>query len=182
MYNIKVLTLNHKEEYNMNNRVKVYTDGACSNNQLKENRGGYGAIILGLDEGPIRIKGGYRNTTNNRMELRAVIEGLKRVDEDLLVTVYSDSQYVVDGITKWMPGWLAKGKKRENWTLWMELYNIVMTFSNIEFIKVKGHSNNMYNNEADKLAREACEGFNLQIDQDQDIPDNCFYTKKDSLS
>lgn len=172
MYNIKVLILNHKEEYNMNNRVKVYTDGACSNNQLKENRGGYGAIILGLEDEPIIIKGGYRNTTNNKMELRAVIEGLKRVKANSLVTVYSDSQYVVEGITKWMLGWLAKGKKRANWTLWMELVEIVDKFEEVKFVEVKGHSDNIYNNKADKLAREACEGFNLPIDEDQDTPDN----------
>lgn len=152
----------------MNNRVKVYTDGACSNNQLKENRGGYGAIILGLEDEPIIIKGGYRNTTNNKMELRAVIEGLKRVKANSLVTVYSDSQYVVEGITKWMPIWLAKGKKRANWTLWMELEKVASKFKNIKFEKVKGHSNNMYNNEADKLARTACNGINLPIEPNMD--------------
>ncbi len=148
----------------MNNRVKVYADGACSSNQLKKNKGGYGAIILGLDEEPIIIKGGFRNTTNNKMELRAVIEALKEVDEDSLVIVYSDSQYVVDGITKWMLGWLAKGKKRANWTLWMELVEIVDKFEEVKFVKVKGHSDNIYNNEADKLARAACNGINLLID------------------
>lgn len=152
----------------MNNRVKVYADGACSSNQLKKNKGGYGAIILGLDEGPIRIKGGCRNTTNNRMELRAAIEGLKRVKASSLVTVYSDSQYVVDGMTKWMDVWLAKGKKRVNWTLWMELVEIVDKFKEVKFVKVKGHSDNIYNNEADKLAREACEGFNLPIEPNMD--------------
>ncbi len=84
----------------MNDRTKIYTDGACSNNQSNENKGGYGAIIFKPGEQPLTLNGGFRNTTNNRMELKAVIEALKRVNQYSPVTVYSDSQYVVKGITE----------------------------------------------------------------------------------
>lgn len=148
----------------MNNRIKIYTDGACAGNQLQENRGGYGAIIFKQGEEPLRLNGGYRNTTNNRMELKAVIESLKRVSPLLPVTVYSDSQYVVTGITEWIHNWIRKGKIEKNGDLWMELYNMVSTFQNIQFIKVKAHNGDQYNEEADKLATIACTYPNLLID------------------
>ena len=93
----------------MNNKVKIYTDGACPGNHLKENKGGYGAVIMKQGEEPLKISGGYRNTTNNRMELKAAIEALKRIHPSLPVTVYSDSQYVVKGIMEWIPNWIRKG-------------------------------------------------------------------------
>ena len=148
----------------MNSRIKVYTDGACSGNQSKENRGGYAAIIFKSGEEPLKISGGYQNTTNNRMELKAVIEALKRIHLNSPVTVYSDSQYAVNGITEWMPKWIKKGKIEKNGDLWIELYKIVEEFVDIEFIHVKGHSNNGNNNEADRLARAACKGSNLLED------------------
>ena len=83
----------------MNNRIKIYTDGACSNNQSNENKGGYGAILFKQGEQPLTLNGGFRNTTNNRMELKAAIEALKRIHSSSPVTVYSDSQYVVKGIS-----------------------------------------------------------------------------------
>jgi ribonuclease HI len=148
----------------MNNRTKIYTDGACSNNQSRENVGGYGAIIFRLGEEPLRLNGGFRNTTNNRMELRAVIEALKRIHPSSPVTVYSDSQYVVKGINEWIPNWIRKGKIEKNGDLWMELYRIVITFQDIQFMHVRGHNGNIYNEEADRLATMACNYPNLPID------------------
>ena len=148
----------------MNNRIKIYTDGACSNNQSNENKGGYGAILFKQGEQPLTLNGGFRNTTNNRMELKAAIEALKRIHSSSPVTVYSDSQYVVKGITEWIPNWIAKGKIEKNGDLWMELYKIVMTFQDIQFMHVKGHNGNIYNEEADRLATMACNYPNLPTD------------------
>ena len=148
----------------MNNRIKIYTDGACSNNQSNENKGGYGAILFKQGEQPLTLNGGFRNTTNNRMELKAAIEALKRIHSSSPVTVYSDSQYVVKGITEWIPNWIAKGKIEKNGDLWMELYKIVMTFQDIQFMHVKGHNGNIYNEEADRLATMACNHPNLPTD------------------
>ena len=148
----------------MNNRIKIYTDGACSNNQSNENKGGYGAILFKQGEQPLTLNGGFRNTTNNRMELKAAIEALKRIHSSSPVTVYSDSQYVVKGITEWIPNWIAKGKIEKNGDLWMELYKIVMTFQDIQFMHIKGHNGNIYNEEADRLATMACNYPNLPID------------------
>ena len=148
----------------MNNRIKIYTDGACSNNQSNENKGGYGGILTKQGEQPLTLNGGFRNTTNNRMELKAAIEALKRIHSSSPVTVYSDSQYVVKGITEWIPNWIAKGKIEKNGDLWMELYKIVMTFQDIQFMHVKGHNGNIYNEEADRLATMACNYPNLPID------------------
>ena len=86
----------------------------------------------------------------------AVIKALKKIDVDSSVIVYSDSEYVVKGITEWIPKWIKRGKIEKNRDLWMDLYRIVKTFEDIEFKHVKGHSNDYYNEIADKLAREAC--------------------------
>jgi ribonuclease HI len=148
----------------MKNSVKIYTDGACSNNQSKTNKGGYGAIILEQGEEYLRLSDGYRNTTNNRMELMAVIKALEKIDVDSSVIVYSDSEYVVKGITEWVPKWIKRGKIEKNGDLWMDLYRIVKTFEDIEFKHVKGHSNDYYNEIADKLARRACKKNRLKND------------------
>jgi ribonuclease HI len=148
----------------MRDSVKIYTDGACSNNQSKTNKGGYGAIILEQGEEYLRLSDGYRNTTNNRMELMAVIKALEKIDVDSSVIVYSDSEYVVKGITEWVPKWIKRGKIEKNGDLWMDLYRIVKTFEDIEFKHVKGHSNDYYNEIADKLARRACKKNRLKND------------------
>lgn len=148
----------------MKNSVKIYTDGACSNNQSKTNTGGYGGIILIKEQEYIRLSDGYRNTTNNRMELMAVIKALEKIDVDSSVIVYSDSEYVVKGITEWVPKWIKRGKIEKNGDLWMDLYRIVKTFEDIEFKHVKGHSNDYYNEIADKLARRACKKNRLKND------------------
>lgn len=134
--------------------VKIYTDGACSGNP---GVGGYCAILI--YNGVEKIVSGYEeNTTNNRMELKAVIEGLKCLKFKCLVNVYSDSQYVIDAFNKnWITGWLVNGwrnsnkKDVKNSDLWQELVELT-NMHQVNFIKVKGHSDNEYNNRCDKIA------------------------------
>lgn len=145
----------------MKNRVEIYTNGACSNNQSTQNTGGYGVIILNLKEEPVERSGGYRNTTNNRMELKAVIEALKVVPATFHITVYSRSQYIINGITEWLDKWIKKGKIAKNGDLWMELYEIVKNFSDIDFRYIGG---NKYEKAADNLAKIACKIPDLPLD------------------
>lgn len=144
----------------MNNRTKIYTAGVCSGNQVKENKGGYGASIFKQGEEPLQLNRGYINTTNNRMDLKAAIEALKRVPPLLPVTVYSSSQYLVKGITVWIHKWIAKGKIEKNGDLWMELYSIVSTFQDIQFI----HLGLNHDYGANRLATIACNYPDLSID------------------
>ncbi len=130
--------------------VIIYTDGACSGNP---GDGGWGAILF---YGAVskEISGGCKDTTNNKMELTAVIEGLKRLKEPCRVKVYSDSAYVVNAFLQdWISGWNKRGWRNvKNTELWHEL--IALTeIHNITFYKVKGHSDNEYNNRCDELAR-----------------------------
>lgn len=135
-------------------KVDIYTDGACSGNP---GNGGYCAILSYNGTEKI-VKGGVKDTTNNRMEILAVIEGLKALKQKCFVTIYSDSQYVVDAINKnWLNDWVAKGWKTagkspvKNVDLWKELLELLSVHS-VEFVKVKGHSDNEYNNRCDKIA------------------------------
>ena len=137
--------------------VTRYTDGACSGNP---GPGGWGAILMYKDTKK-EISGGKDNTTNNIMELTAVIEGLKLLKFPCKVKLYSDSAYVVNAfVQKWIFGWLKNGWKNsskepvKNKELWQELYNLTK-IHDVEFIKVKGHSDNEYNNRCDELARNA---------------------------
>lgn len=142
-------------------RLEVYCDGGCRGNQADENVGGWGAYLVW---GPHtkELHGGERNTTNNKMELTAAIEGLRAVKKkDVPVDVYVDSAYVLGGITQWVYGWMKKGwvnSKKEpvaNKDLWLQLLDEKRKFSDITFHKVKGHSNNAGNNKADALANLA---------------------------
>ncbi|HEY8499770.1 MAG TPA: ribonuclease HI [Clostridia bacterium] len=135
--------------------VEIYTDGACSGNP---GDGGWGAILI--YKGKEKIISGYeKNTTNNRMELKAAIEGLKALKEPCRVKLYSDSAYLVNSFNEgWIDNWKRNGwtrgsKKEElkNPDLWKELEQLIKIHS-VEFIKVKGHSDNEYNNRCDKLA------------------------------
>jgi ribonuclease HI len=135
--------------------VEIYTDGACSNNP---GNGGWAAVLLYKGHEKV-VSGGEINTTNNKMELKAVIEGLKTLKLPCKVKIYSDSAYVVnafkqDWITQWqLNGWKTKGKKEvKNISLWKELLDLC-GFHKVEFIKVKGHSDNKYNNMCDEIAR-----------------------------
>lgn len=136
-------------------KVVIYTDGACSGNP---GPGGWGAILMykGIKK---EISGGNKQTTNNIMELTAVIEGLKMLKFPCEVDLYSDSAYVVNAFEqKWIYGWLnkswktASGDPVKNKELWQELYDLTKMHT-VNFIKVKGHSDNEYNNRCDELAR-----------------------------
>ncbi len=137
--------------------VTIYTDGACSGNP---GPGGWGSILM-YNENKKEISGGKDNTTNNVMELTAVIEGLKLLKFPCKVKLYSDSAYVVNAFNqKWIYGWLKNGWKNaskepvKNKELWQELYELTKIHE-VEFIKVKGHADNEYNNRCDELARNA---------------------------
>ena len=137
--------------------VQLYTDGACSGNP---GAGGYGAILIykGIEK---ELSGGERETTNNRMEIYAVIVGLRCLREPCEVTVYSDSAYTVNAFNEgWIFGWMKNGWKKAdnkpvlNTELWQELYSLTQKHK-VRFVKVKGHADNVYNNRCDALARAA---------------------------
>lgn len=137
--------------------VIIYTDGACSGNP---GSGGWGSILMYKDKIK-EISGGMKDTTNNVMELTAVIEALKLLKFNCNVKLYSDSAYVVNAFNqKWIYGWMKNGWKNsnkepvKNKELWEELYSLTK-IHNVEFIKVKGHADNKYNNRCDELARKA---------------------------
>lgn len=132
-------------------QVDIYTDGACSGNPGK---GGWAAILIynGVEK---EISGGYPDATNNRMELFAIISGLKALKEACSVTIYSDSAYCVDAfLHNWIDGWVKKNwKDVKNTDLWKTLLRLTKKHK-VEFVKVKGHSDNEYNNRCDALARK----------------------------
>lgn len=137
--------------------VTIYTDGACSGNP---GPGGWGAILMYKDNKK-EISGGKENTTNNVMELTAVIEALKLLKFPCKVNLYSDSAYVVNAFTqKWINNWQKNSWKTadkqdvKNKELWQELLTLTKTHQ-VTFIKVKGHADNEYNNRCDELARQA---------------------------
>ena len=141
----------------MHNRTKIYTDGACAGNQLQENRGGYGAVIFKPGEEPFRLNGGYRNTTNNRMELKAAIESIKVLKEPCDITLVTDSEYVAKAINEWMFGWIKKSFKGvKNVDLWEE-YLSVSKGHKIKATWVRGHSGHPQNEECDKIAKSQAE-------------------------
>lgn len=146
--------------------VQIYTDGACSGNP---GPGGY-SVILQYGSKSKEISGGFRLTTNNRMELTSVIIGLQELKKPCSIKLYSDSKYIVDAmnlgwVRKWMAnGWLKSDKSPvKNIDLWKQLLALLEPHS-IEWIWVKGHANNVMNSRCDQLAVEACQGKNLQID------------------
>ena len=135
-------------------KVDIYTDGACSGNP---GPGGFCAILLFNGAEKI-VSGGMEETTNNRMELVAVIEGLKQLKEPCIVNLYSDSQYVISAIKEgWLDGWVksqwrsSSKNKIKNIDLWQALIPLLSKHK-VNFIKVKGHSDNEYNNRCDKIA------------------------------
>lgn len=139
--------------------IIIYTDGACSGNP---GPGGWGSILM-FGDYKKEISGSNKNTTNNIMELTAIVEALRLVKHPCKIKIYSDSAYVVNGFLQgWIYNWVKKGWKTadgkpvKNKELWEELYNFTKEHE-IEFIKVKGHSDNQYNNRCDELARAAIE-------------------------
>ena len=138
-------------------KVIIYTDGACSGNP---GPGGWGSILM-YKENKKEISGRNKNTTNNIMELTAVIEGLKMLKFPCEVEVYSDSAYVVNAfnqgwIFNWIKNnWMTSGKEPvKNKEIWQELYELTKKHK-VKFIKVKGHSDNEFNNRCDEMARNA---------------------------
>lgn len=127
---------------------------------VTQDHGGWGSILMykGVKK---EISGGQKETTNNIMELTAVIQALRLVKYPCNIKIYSDSAYVVNGFLQgWIYNWIKKGWKTadgspvKNKELWEELYNFTKVHK-IEFIKVKGHSDNEFNNRCDELARNA---------------------------
>ena len=137
-------------------RVDIFTDGACSGNP---GPGGWGAILRsGANER--EISGGETATTNNRMEIMAAIQALQALKQPAIAVIHTDSRYLMDGITKWLPRWKAKGwrtadnKPVKNVELWMELEN-ALAGHEVAWRWVKGHSDHVENARADALARAA---------------------------
>src|SRR6056297_2741569 len=148
-----------QESYNYNKEeIVIYTDGACYKNP---GPGGYAAIILDEDK-EIEITGYEPDTTNNRMELRAVIEALQVVKKNKKIILYSDSNYVVKGINEWMKSWKKRGwrtasnKPVKNLDLWKKLDKL-FDKKNVKLKKVAAHSGNEFNEKVDKLAKEEIE-------------------------
>lgn len=160
-----------KPPYTSPGQVKIYTDGGAQNNP---GPGGYGVVLL---FGKYRkdLSGGFRQTTNNRMELLACIEGLKALTKPCEVTIYSDSKYVVDAINK---GWLAKWKSNgwklsnrksvENMDLWQQ-FLIQLDTHSIRFEWVKGHSGDFFNEICDQLASKAYSQNDLAVDEGYEL-------------
>ncbi|MAJ96599.1 MAG: ribonuclease HI [SAR116 cluster bacterium] len=138
------------------NEVTIYTDGACSGNPGK---GGWGAILINAKETKY-MSGSKQLTTNNQMELTATIEALKAILKPSNIALYTDSQYVKNGITSWIFNWKKNGWKTANKKpvankdLWIELEKYV-DFHSVSWFWVKGHSGDHYNEIADELAVKA---------------------------
>ncbi len=146
----------------MNNVVIIYTDGACRGNP---GPGGWGGILnyKGIEK---ELYGAEKHTTNNRMELMAVIKALEILNQTCLVDLYSDSSYVLKGITDWMPNWKKRGWKTasktavKNEDLWRRLDALIVNHQ-IEWRWVKGHSGNIGNERADQLANKGIDSLQL---------------------
>ena len=151
----------------MKKQVTIYTDGACSGNP---GPGGYG-VILKFNDMTKELSEGYAHTTNNRMELMAVIAGLEQLKYPCEVKLVTDSKYVADSISKkWVYGWQAKGWKKAdgkpalNADLWKRLLPLLKTHQ-VELMWVKGHNGHPYNERCDALAVAAASGSNLKEDR-----------------
>jgi ribonuclease HI len=137
-------------------QVEIFTDGACKGNP---GPGGWGALLR-MGEAEKELSGGERETTNNRMEMTAVIRALAALNQPCAVRLTTDSKYVIDGITKWVFGWQKKGwvnAKKEpvaNEDLWREML-VVARPHTIEWLWVRGHNGHVENERVDKLASDA---------------------------
>lgn len=144
--------------------LTIYTDGSSRGNPGK---GGYGAILMwkGVEK---ELSGGFRLTTNNRMELMSVIAALESLNrEGLNIVVYSDSQYVVKAVNEgWLKNWIRTNFKggKKNSDLWLRYHELAQKH-NVKFVWVKGHDSNPYNNRCDELATAAADGNHLAIDE-----------------
>lgn len=154
-------------------KITMYTDGAARGNP--DGPGGYGTILSFVDfKGQEHIKelsAGYQKTTNNRMEMMAVIAGMEALNRSCEITVYSDSQYVVKAFNEhWLDGWIKKGWKRgknepvKNVDLWKRLL-AAMEKHQVSFQWVKGHNGHPQNERCDELATTAADGTDLLVDE-----------------
>lgn len=146
------------------NGLTIYTDGAARGNP---GRGGYGTILIW--KGKAReLSGGYRRTTNNRMEIMSVIAGLEALTrKGIDIAIYSDSQYVVKAVQEgWLDNWMKTNFKggKKNPDLWRRYHELAMGHK-LRFHWVKGHASNPYNNRCDELATAAADGNHLLIDE-----------------
>ncbi len=150
-------------------KITLYTDGACSGNP---GPGGYGAVLVYVDTNGIKhekeLSAGYKNVTNNQMELLAVITGLEALKKAAIVDIYSDSKYVVDAFNNnWIEGWIKKGWKTsgkapvKNVELWQRLLKAKEPHQ-VTFIWVKGHAGHEYNERCDLLAVNAYKSNDLK--------------------
>lgn len=153
--------------------VKIYTDGAARGNP--DGPGGYGTVLHYTDAGGTlherEFSGGYRRTTNNRMELMAAIVGLEALTKPCQVELYSDSKYLTDAFNQhWIDGWIKKGWKRgknepvKNMELWKRLL-AAMKPHQVRYIWVKGHDGHEMNERCDYLATSAADSENLLVDE-----------------
>ena len=144
----------------MRKKVTIYTDGACSGNP---GPGGWAAVLM-FGELRKEISGGEAATTNNRMELMATIMALKNLKEPCEVALYTDSKYVLQGFTEWLPGWIRKGWKTadkkdvKNVDLWQALVEAAKPH-HINWVWVKGHSGDTHNDRVDELAVEQAQRY-----------------------
>ena len=132
-------------------KINIYTDGACSGNP---GPGAYAAILLYKDKEKV-VSGFKEQTTNQEMEISAVLNALKAVkNKNIDINLYSDSKYALDGMSGWMHGWAKKQWKKEikHKNIWQGIYALYNTLK-INCIWVKGHANNLYNERCDKIAR-----------------------------
>ncbi len=144
-----------------NPEVKIYSDGACWGNP---GPGGWAAILITPGHSK-ELSGAETQTTNNRMEVTAALEGLKALKKSSVVHLFTDSSYLVNAATSWLPGWKARGWKRKdgvllNADLWQEL-DREMAKHKVNWTWVKGHAGNRYNERADELATEAIRKLRL---------------------
>ena len=149
----------------MASQITIYTDGASRGNP---GPGGYGIVMI-YGNKTKELSAGYRHTTNNRMELLAVIVALENLKTNKIpVTIYTDSQYVVNSIEKkWVDGWIKNDFKggKKNKDLWTRYYTLAKPFT-IKMVWVKGHADNIYNNRCDILATQAADGKDLLTDEE----------------
>lgn len=152
--------------------VTIYTDGSSRGNP---GPGGYGVILMSGQHRK-ELSQGYKRTTNNRMELMAVIAGLKALKkEGMNVTIYSDSQYVVKAVEEgWLKNWIATNFKggKKNKDLWLAFDELAKKHK-LKFVWVRGHADNAFNNRCDELATEAADGEHHMLLEDEGYtPDN----------
>lgn len=146
-------------------KINIYTDGACRGNQFRENFGAWAYLIDYNNKAYMTGQSSIiQNTTNNIMELTAVIKALEYLtnitDPKTKITVYSDSTYIVMGINVWYKGWIKKNwKDVKNVELWKRLLELQNNFYNITFQHIPGHSGNTGNEYVDKLCNEVMDGF-----------------------